>query len=416
MRTRTMLSTSFVIVFMASSHARAEGANGPGKGTLLAEADQPPDQPPPKPTPEEKPPVKTEPAPSGWTGDHFVLQTPGGTFTLQPYGYVQSDYRIYAKGDGVPPNTFTIRRARLGFQGKLDRYYEFAFLGDFADTTSTLLRDAFVNISYIREFQLTIGQFVEPFGQEVASIGVANIDFVERGLTSLLYPSASGSFRSPGAMVHGDIASGTVSYWVGVFNGKGPLAANTTSEPEVIARLRIYPFISASNALSGIAIGGAYGHGRTRGLSNELSFNGFVPDRAFAFFPQLPVNGPVERYNGEATFLLGPFAARGEYDELHQLRRGLDVGFGNLPQVLARGFNIDATFLLTGERRPENGQPKATNPFLRPDGTLGLGAWELKARYSYLWAKAVGDPTTGFPTTRPASTRSLRASTGTPPA
>jgi len=375
------------LLLTSSAGAVADGSD-PG-GVLLAQAGTVAGEP--------KPPPKPEPGLGGWNGDHFYLQTPDGSFAIQPYGYVQTDFRIYS-GDGVPPNTFTIRRARLGFQGKLDKYYEFAFLGDFVDTTSALLRDAYVNVRYVPEMQFTVGQFVEPFGQEAASVGVTNIDFVERGLTSMLYPSAAGAFRSPGVMIHGDIAKGTLSYWLGAFNGKGPLAANTTSEPEVIGRLRIYPFRAVGDSLlQGLAIGGAYGHGRSRGLSNEMSFSGFVPDRPFALVPQTLINGPIDRFNLEVTLLLGPAGIRAEYDQLRQFRRALDVGFTDLPRVRGRAFNIGATFLLTGERRPENGQPKATSPLFARDGSFGIGAWEVKARYSYLDADAPGDPANGFP-------------------
>ena len=379
-----------IALLLTSSAAAVADGSDPG-GVLVAQAAG-------TVSGEPKPPPKPEVGGlAGWNGEHFFLQTPDGYFTLQPYAYVQTDFRIYS-GDGVPPNTFTIRRARLGFQGKLDKYYEFAFLGDFVDTTSALLRDAFVNVRFVPEVQFTVGQFVEPFGQEAASTGVTNIDFVERGLTSMLYPAASGSFRSPGAMVHGDILKGTLSYWVGAFNGKGPLAANTTSEPEVIGRLRVYPFrLAGDSPLQGLAFGGAYGHGRTRGLSNEMSFSGFVPDRPFALVPQTLINGQVDRFNLEATLLFGPAGIRAEYDQLRQFRRGLDVGFTNLPRVRGRAFNIDATFLLTGERRPENGQPKATSPLFGRDGSFGIGAWEVKGRYSYLDVDAPGDPKNGFP-------------------
>jgi len=315
------------------------------------------------------------------------VQSPDGSFVFQPYGYVQLDYRVYT-GDGVPADTYTIRRARLGFQGKLDRYYEFAFLADFADRNSTLLRDAFVNVNYVRELQITVGQMIEPFGQEAASFSIANVDFVERGLTSLLYPSAFGAFRSPGAMVHGDFANGVFSYWLGAFNGKGPLQANTTNQPEFIGRVRIYPFRNGdTKELQGLAIGGAAGLGRSRGLSNELSFSGLTPEGAFTFFPQLPINGAIYRFNGEMTWTFGPAAVRAEIDSLHQNRDNLFDGYAGLGQVRAWGYNIDATYLLTGEKRPENAPPRANAPLFRG----GLGAWEVKGRYSYLTAEADGD-------------------------
>jgi phosphate-selective porin OprO/OprP len=349
---RALLSTSFVVAFLAPALARGQEA-----------------------------PI------AGWNGDHFFLQSPDGNYLFQPYGYVQTDYRVYT-GDGVPANTFTIRRARLGFQGRFDRFWEFAVLADFADRTSTLLRDAYLNVNYVREFQVTLGQFVEPFGQEVASVSVSNIDFVERGLTALLYPSASGAYRSPGAMVHGDISKGVFSYWLGAFNGKGPLAANTTNQPELIGRLRFYPFKNGDNAmLQGWAIGGALGLARSRGLSNELSFSGTVPEGAFAFFPQLAINGPIYRANLETTWTGGPAAVRAEYDRLIQNRDNLSAGYANLGQVLSYAYNIAGTWLLTGEKRPENAPPKVGQAVFRG----GIGAWELKARYSYITATASGD-------------------------
>jgi phosphate-selective porin len=201
-------------------------------------------------------------------------------------------------------------------------------------------------------------------------------------------------------MLHGDIAKGVFQYWAGVFNGKGTLAFNTTSEPEVIGRIRIYPFKGGSNDwLKGFAFGGAFGHTRNRGLS-ELSFSTLVPDRAFTLIPQVPVNGRVERWNGELTWIVGPGAVRAEYDELRQLRRSLDVGFADLPQVRARAVDVNLTFLVTGERRPEAGLPRPFSPFLTPQHEPGTGAIELKARYSYLWVRALGDPANGFPNLR----------------
>ena len=194
-------------------------------------------------------------------------------------------------------------------------------------------------------------------------------------------------------MVHGDIGGGALSYWLGAFNGKGA-AANTTNQPDVIGRIRIYPLKSGSNQmLQGLAVGGAVGVGRSRGLSNEMSFSGLLPERSFAFFPQVTINGPIYRYNLEATLTAGPGAIRAEYDALHQRRNALDADYANLPEVRAWGFNVGATWLLTGEKRPENAPPKAAQPLFRGR----FGAWELKARYSHLKAQTDGDPANAFP-------------------
>lgn len=186
---------------------------------------------------------------------------------------------------------------------------------------------------------------------------------------------------------------GVVQYWLGAFNGKGTLAANTTNEPEVIGRLRFYPWKNTSQELlKGFAFGGAIGHGRSRGLSNEQSFNGTLPEGTFALFPRFRINGAIERYNGEITWTGGRWAVRAEYDQLDQFRRGLGRGSTDLPGVVAKGLYAQATYLLTGENRPENGAVKPKRPFLTAQGGHGIGAWELKFRYSKIQAKALSTP------------------------
>jgi len=325
----------------------------------------------------------------GFNGEHFFLKSADGNFLIQPYGYVQTDFRAY-HGDGAPPNTFTLRRGRFGFQGNLGKHYEFALLADFADTSSTLLRDFYINVNYHPAFQFTFGQFKEPFASEELT-GITNIDGVERSLTSLLYPSPT-SFRSPGAMLHGDLMGGVVQYFAGAFNGKGTLGANTTNEPEVVGRLKLYPWRKKKDSwFQGFAVGGSIAHGRTRALSNELSFNGALPDAAFTFFPRFAINGPVERYEGDLTWVKGPWAVRGEYVQLNQFRRALSsfaggTGQTDLPGVVAKAFYGGATYLLTGEKRPENGAVRPKRPFFAPEGGHGPGAWELKFRYSKIQA------------------------------
>src|SRR5208337_5240028 len=112
---------------------------------------------------------------------------------------------------------------------------------DANSTTGAIVRDAYLNVRIKPEFQFQAGQFKEPFAQETG-IGATNLDFVERGLQSLLYPSTVTAYRSPGIAFHGDISGGVMQWWAGAFNGKGYALANTTNQTEVIGRLRFYPW------------------------------------------------------------------------------------------------------------------------------------------------------------------------------
>jgi phosphate-selective porin len=347
-----------------------------------------------------KPADKKDLPVAGWNGEHFFIRSPDGKFVLQPYGYFQSDFRAY-NGDGAPPDTFLIRRARFGFQGNYGKRYDFAFLADAAATNGLILRDLYVNARVKPEFQVQVGQFKEPFAQETLT-GATNLDFVERSLASILYPSAATSYRSPGVTLHGDVSGGVMQWWAGAFNGKGVLANNTTNQPEFIGRLRFYPFRKKTDSLfQNLAFGGSMGFGRSRGLSNELSFSGTLPDAAYTFFPQFRINGPTQRYNGEVTWVHGPWGVRAEYDQLNQYRRNVGseqsdaLGFLTLPGIVAKAGYGQVTYLLTGETRPENGTPKVKHPFMGPEspgagGGSGWGAFELAFRYDSIEAHEPG--------------------------
>ncbi len=345
-------------------------------------------------------PKRDTPLTAGWNGEHFFIKSADGQFSISPYGYVNTDYRVYS-GDGAPANTFVLRQARFGFQGNYGSHFDFAILADAAATTGSVVRDVYLNVRYKPELQFQAGQFKAPFGQE-SGIGDTSLDFVERGFQALLYPSAATAYRSPGAAFHGDIDGGVVQYWVGAFNGKGYAVVNTTNQPEVIGRLRFYPWRKTkSEWLKQFAFGGSVDFGRSRGLSGDQSFNGTLPDGAYNFFPQFAINGDIQRYNGEFTYIKSHFALRGEYDQLNMDRTNVGslqaggLGFLSLPTIRAKAWDVSTTYLLTGEKRPENGTPRVKRPVFGPDTPggqgRGWGAWELAFRYTGIQANEPGE-------------------------
>ena len=345
-------------------------------------------------------PKKDAPLTAGWNGEHFFIKSPDGQFSISPYGYVNTDYRAY-KGDGAPSDTFVLRQARFGFQGSYGSHFDFALLSDAAATSGSVVRDVYLNVRIRPEFQIQAGQFKAPFAQETG-IGDTSLDFVERGFQSMLYPSAASAYRSPGVAIHGDISGGVMQYWVGAFNGKGYALANTTNQPEVVGRLRFYPWRKTKNDwLKQFAFGGSVDFARSRGLSGDQSFNGTLPDGAYNFFPQFAINGDIQRYNGEFTYLKGRFSLRGEYDQLDMDRTNVgseqvgNLGFLSLPTIRAKAWDLSTTYLLTGEKRPENGTPRVKSPTFGPDTPggqgRGWGAWELAFRFTGIQANEPGE-------------------------
>jgi len=345
-------------------------------------------------------PKKDAPLTAGWNGEHFYIRSPDGQFNLNPYGYVDADYRAYT-GDAVPANTFVLRRARFGFQGNYGKRFDFAILTDANSTSGAIVRDVYLNVRIMPEFQFQAGQFKEPFAQELAT-GATNLDFVERGLQALLYPSVVTAFRSPGITFHGDIDHGVLQYFAGAFNGRGGVTAAVVDEPEIVGRVRLYPWRNTTSRwFREFAFGGSLARADSRGLSNDVSFSATLPDQAYTFFPQLRINGPITRYEGEFTYIKTSFALKGEYDQLQDQRYGVGsetpggLAFFTYPGVGAKAWNFSSTYLLTGEKQPENGTPRVKHPLFGPDtpegsGGRGWGAWGVGFRYSAIQAIAPG--------------------------
>ena len=320
---------------------------------------------------------KEAPLLAGWNGQHFFLRSADGNFEANLSGYAQVDFRGFQRGNH-PPNTFLIRRARLGLEGKLLRDFDFKIEGDFADTTSTLLRDFWIRFPRNQALVLTFGQFRVPYSQEEIRRD-AEQDFVERSLVNNLAPS-----RSPGVMISGVLHKGVIEYQLGAFNAKGLLALNTVGTAETTGRLRFKPWNKSDNQWTkGFAFGGTYSMGRN--AINGTSVRGLTESRSFTFFAPETVNGPIIRANGEFTWTIGPAALRGEYDQVNQFRNRLGPHGTNLPGLVAKGYMGQFTYLLTGENKSESGSVTPKHPvYANEKGRRAFGAWELKFRYSSL--------------------------------
>jgi phosphate-selective porin len=80
-------------------------------------------------------------------------------------------------------------------------------------------------------------------------------------------------------------------------------------------------------------------------------------------------------------------------DNIGSLQYG-GLGFLSLPQIRGKAWDISTTYLLTKEKRPENGTPRVNHPLFGPDTPggkgRGLGAWEIALRASGIHAMEPG--------------------------
>jgi phosphate-selective porin OprO and OprP len=309
---------------------------------------------------------------AGWNGSHFYIRK-ARWFEVDPNGYFQFTYRGHA-GSSAANNDFVLRRAELGVQGTLGRHYDFDISVE-ASNLKTSLYNADLQINYKPAFQFKIGRFKEPFSREELTSS-RYLEFAERDMINNLVPG-----QGAGVMAQGFLFGRVMQYQMGIFGGKGPLAEKDSVTPDGVCRLRFTPWLRSSNRyLRGMTFGSAFADGRT---NDGKSFLGSTASGSFVFFAQEPVNGKVIRANGEWTWLIGPAGFHAEYIQTQQGRQGLGPEGGNLPGVVAKGYYVSATSLITGEKRVENDQPVPHFPVFGR-GRKGLGAWEVKFRYSTL--------------------------------
>ncbi len=308
----------------------------------------------------------------GWDGSHFYIRR-ARRFEVDPNGYFQFTYRGHA-GPAAPNNDFVLRRAVLGVRGTLGRRYDFDISAEISDR-KTPLRSADLQFNYNPALQLKLGRFREPFSRE-ALVSSRYREFAERAMINNLVPG-----DGFGVMAQGVILKHTVQYQAGFFGSKGVLAETDSITPDGVVRLRFTPWARNQHRyLAGMTFGSAFADGK---MKHGESFKGSTASGSFVFFGHEPVNGKVIRANGEWTWLIGPAGFHAEYIQTQQERQGLGPEGVDLPGVIAKGYYLSATDLITGEDRVEDAQPVPHFPVFGR-GRKGVGAWEVKFRYSTL--------------------------------
>jgi len=321
--------------------------------------------------------VSTASLTTGWDNRRPFLRSADGNFEVLFGGYIQFDSRG-DQGGTKSGQTFLVRRARLGIEGKLRRSLDFKLQFDFSSPKSPTLRDAYVKVRLPHDANLSIGHLKANLGQEEFHSDSA-LDFVERSMLTNL-----NAYRSPGIILSGTMAKRRVAYSLGLFNGDGRFFRSKDSSPQGVIRLRFSPWRAHDTSpLKKLEFGGAY----SQSLADRsgLSFRGRSESHSFTFFKPVLTNGNVTHTNAEISWLGGPASFRAEYDQSNQARRGLGAGGTNLAGVGAKGYMAQFTYVLTGETKLDSKNVVPRRDFMeRTNSRRGLGAWELKMRYSNL--------------------------------
>jgi phosphate-selective porin OprO/OprP len=314
------------------------------------------------------------------TDGRVEIASSDGAHSLRLRGLVQGDFRGYDAAND-PSNTFLLRRARLIFEGKFNKIFNYVIQPEFGGTIQIL--DAYVNVGLSPELQVRVGKFKTPVGlEQLQSDPVAF--FNERSVATGLTPN-----RDVGLQISGDVLEKRLNYTLGVFNGVPDGGNNTTgstdfdSDKLFAARLFATPFAGDEDSvLAGLGFGiaasvsdfeTASGRAANYRTDGQQSFFTYLTSTTNAADNVVAV-GRGLTYSPQAYFYRGPLGVLAEY-----VVSSIEVqrGTGRIADVKNHGYNLSVGYVLTGEESSYRGvSPK--NTFNPSAGTWG--AFEVVAR------------------------------------
>jgi phosphate-selective porin OprO/OprP len=289
--------------------------------------------------------------------------------------------------DPVGKDDFIWRRARLALEGRIYDDLEYEVDTELRNPDHPW-RDVFLNYRRFNEAEFQAGKFKVPFGRDQLT-SVFNNSFVSRSLIGAqLTPG-----RDIGGMVHGRLGGGKVNYSGGWFQHDGDnvqfsedLEENEFEEAPVdgmvAGRIELAPW----EATRGLARRVHFGFDTTIGdvAPGLFGMRGRMTD-GFVFFDPVYVSGRRLRLGVDGLWTPGPFAVQGEYNRVSDERNGQGLGDVDLPNVIAEGWYLSGTWLITGEQKAGGVEP--SHPFPH----RGAGAFEVVARFEEMRFSSAGD-------------------------
>jgi phosphate-selective porin OprO/OprP len=312
---------------------------------------------------------------AGWQ-DGFVLQAPNGDYRLVLGMVAQIDGR-FSVDDPLPiTNTFTIRKIRPTFSGRVAKFFDFKVMPDFGNGT-TVVQDAYFDIRFSPAFRVRSGKDKTPIGYELLQ-GDAFLLFPERALASSLVAN-----RDVGIQVQGDVVDGKLFYAGGVFNGVPDGTSSTTeldtnNTKDLAGRVVWQPFKSATTPAGplnglGFQVGGSTGQ-----QGGALpSFKTSVQQTYFSYASGAAASGERRRVSPAIFYYYKAFGAFAEF-----MRSSQSITLaGAQTDVANQAWEVTGSFVLTGEAASDRGvRPKSSfDP-----ATGKWGALQVLARYSEL--------------------------------
>jgi phosphate-selective porin OprO/OprP len=210
------------------------------------------------------------------------LRSADDNFRIELGGRLQTDFDAAESGTRTLAgqflgSQFLIRRARLNLDGRFYRWIGFRIEAEFTEGVG--LKDAYLDLAFLPEARLRLGQFKVPFSLEELTSSLF-IDFVERSIINTLAP-----MRDRGIMLYGDLMQGAISYYLGGFNGTGEDTSDNNGDKDLAFRLAFAPFRSSDSFwLKGLQFAGDVTWGNEDSSTSPPGQTGARTPNRFTFF------------------------------------------------------------------------------------------------------------------------------------
>ena len=301
------------------------------------------------------------------------IESSDGQYSFQPFGRVHFDVSTFDDDASDRSSNANLRRARLGFKGKLGEDLKYKTQVDFSEE-DVALKDVSLTYTGLDAFDVKVGNHKPSFGFE-NNTSSNYIMTMER--------SAATNAFTRSEMLGANLLGGgeNWSWGLGVFNEDAG-NSDTGDDEDISVDGRITTNVLAladANADNVLHVGAGVSHRRPTG---NVRFRA-RPVGDGANIIDTGNFGSVDSVNvvsAELGSVVGPFTFQGEYFDTEVNREGgnSDANFD--------GYVAQAGWLLTGESRPYNassgkfGRIKPNNPFSLKNG--GTGAVELVGGFS----------------------------------
>lgn len=302
----------------------------------------------------------------------FLIQSADGKSRMKVGGLIQSWLHAFPENGRTGNSNFSLRRARLVLDGTLFDFIDFRVMPEFGEGRA-FLQDAYIDLHLRPQFRLRTGKFKTPYSLERLQ-AASDVPFLERSIAGNIIP-----IRDVGVMLMTDPGNSGFEWELAILNGVVDNAAgdgNADNALEFAARFFYQPFRSRpTSRLRGLGFGAAATTGSTTEPLSGQTFRTAGRSAFFRFADGVFGDGERTRFAPQFFYYTGSFGILGEHFTTRQeIRKGTAA-----TKSTTNGFNIQATYILTGESTSFR-NPVPRHPY---DPATGRGgAYELAIRYS----------------------------------